>query len=246
MKALILAAGKGERMRPLTEHTAKPLLRAGGKRLIEWHLEHLAAIGVRDAVVNVAWLAAQFPESLGDGSRWGLRLHFSHEGDEPLETGGGMLNALTVLGTDPFLVINGDISCNLDLSTLPHEPRGHAHLVMVDNPVQHPHGDFVLDSDGLLSESRGTLPRLTYAGIGVFRPELLDDWRRVIGPTLGAAATPPRFPLAPLLRNAMRSGLVSGQHHRGAWIDVGTPQRLAELDQQLSGTVEAHHPTTRG
>src|SRR5688572_579684 len=145
MKALVLAAGLGERMRPLTLHTPKPLLEAGGKPLIAWHLEKLAAIGVREVVVNTSWLAARFPRVLGDGSRWGLRLHYSHEGDTPLETGGGMLHALRLLGDAPFLAVNGDIWTDFDFRDLPREPAGEAQLVLVDNPPQHPDGDFVLD-----------------------------------------------------------------------------------------------------
>ena len=147
MKALVFSAGLGERMRPLTDTTPKPLLVAGGKPLIQWHLEKLAAIGVRDVVINTSWLAPQFPEVLGDGSRWGLRLHFLYEGPVALETGGGMLNALPLLAGDndsPFIAVNGDIACNFDFACLPHSLRGDAHLVLVDNPEHHPQGDFVL------------------------------------------------------------------------------------------------------
>ena len=234
MKALVFAAGLGERMRPLTDSTPKPLLRVGGKPLVEWHLERLAAIGVREVVLNTSWLAAQFPQALGDGSRWGLKLHFLHEGEVPLETGGGMHNALPVLCGDddvPFLAINGDIWCDHPLGTLP-APRGAAHLVLVDNPAHHPGGDFVLAADGSVS-AEGT-PRLTFSGIGVYRRALFDGWREVIGARAGADAVPPRFPIAPLLRAAMARGAVSGEHHRGRWTDVGTPQRLAELDALLA------------
>jgi MurNAc alpha-1-phosphate uridylyltransferase len=236
MKVLIFAAGKGERMRPLTERTPKPLLEAGGKPLIVWHLEKLAAIGVRDVVINTAWLAEQFPAALGDGSRWGLRLHYSYEGAEPLETGGGMLHALPLLRDDadadaPFLVVNGDIWCDADFSTLPREPQGRAHLLMVTNPAQHPHGDFVLDTDGrMLSDGAN---KLTYSGIGVYRPSLLGDWRNVIGNAPGAGESPPRFKLAPLLSAAMARAEVTGSLHPGEWTDVGTPERLAELDRRL-------------
>ncbi|MEG1679102.1 MAG: sugar phosphate nucleotidyltransferase, partial [Stenotrophomonas sp.] len=138
MKALIFAAGLGERMRPLTDHTPKPLLAVAGLPLIEWHLQRLAALGINDVVINTSWLATQFPEKLGDGSRWNLRLHYLYEGPVPLETGGGMHNALPLLGDAPFLAINGDIWSDFDFATLPLEPKGSAHLVMVDNPVQHP------------------------------------------------------------------------------------------------------------
>lgn len=232
MKALIFSAGKGERMRPLTLHTPKPLLVAGGKRLIEWHLERLAAAGVEDVVINTSWLGDQFAPALGDGARWGLRLHVIDEGAVPLETGGGILNALPALGDAPFLVVNGDVWTDVDFGTLPQAPAGDAHLVLVDNPAQHPRGDFILRGDGQVSDD-GEAARLTYAGIGVYRPRILDGWRAVIGDTPGAAAQPPQFGLAPLLRHAMAQGRVSGQHHRGRWTDVGTPERLAQLDAQL-------------
>lgn len=231
MNALIFAAGLGERMRPLTDHTPKPLLRIAGKPLIVWHLDKLAALGVRDVVINTSWLAAQFPDVLGDGSRWGLRIHYSFEGPTPLETGGGMWHALHLLGDAPFLAVNGDIWSNLDYASLPREPVGDAHLVMVDNPAHNPAGDFALGTTGQV-HSEGA-QRLTFAGIGVYRPRLLDGWQTVIGAVPGVEATPPRFKLAPLLRAAMARGAVTGQHHRGRWTDVGTPERLAELDATL-------------
>ncbi|KFN45729.1 N-acetylmuramate alpha-1-phosphate uridylyltransferase MurU [Arenimonas metalli] len=227
MKALVFAAGKGERMRPLTDHTPKPLLPVRGKPLIAWHLERLAAAGVRDVVVNIAWLADCFEPALGDGSRWGLRLHYSREGAEPLETGGGMLQAMPLLGDAPFLAVNGDIFCDCDFAALPREPHGLAHLVMVDNPGHNPRGDFALDAEGRLHADGAA--RLTFAGIGVYRPALLANWRDVIGPAPGADESPPRFKLAPLLRAAMARGEVDGRHHRGEWTDVGTPERLAAL-----------------
>ncbi|HRQ65723.1 MAG TPA: nucleotidyltransferase family protein [Xanthomonadaceae bacterium] len=232
MKALILAAGRGERMRPLTESTPKPLLEAGGRRLIEWHLERLAVAGVRDVVINTAHLAAQIHEALGDGARYGIAIRYSHEGDEPLETGGGMLHALAHLGDAPFIAVNGDIWTDFDFARLPWMPAGLAHLVLVDNPAQHPRGDFMLAACGRVSDDEAGA-RLTFAGIGVYRPALLDDWRAIIGEHAGAQRTPPAFPLAPLLRAAMRRGLVSGEHHRGAWTDVGTPERLAALQESL-------------
>jgi MurNAc alpha-1-phosphate uridylyltransferase len=230
MKALIFAAGKGERMRPLTEHTPKPLLRVRGKPLVEWHLEKLAACGVTEVVVNTSWLAAAFEPALGDGRRWGLRLHYSHEGPEPLETGGGMLHALPLLGDEPFIDVNGDIWCDHDFSRLPRQPEGLAHLVLVDNPPHHPGGDFALDRQGRVHAAGET--RFTFSGIGVYRPALLANWRTCLGAAPGTETQPPRFKLAPLLRAAMRAGDVTGEHHRGAWTDVGTPQRLAELDAQ--------------
>jgi len=240
MRALIFAAGVGERMRPLTRHTPKPLLSAGGKPLIAWHLEKLAALGVRDVVVNTSWLADCFPQALGDGSRWGLRLHFTYEGPTPLETGGGMLHALDLLtdgGAAPFLAVNGDIWTDHDFAALPTSPDGLAHLVLVDNPDHHPQGDFLLDAQGRVADppqAPGVSPAtLTFAGLGVYRPALLDGWRAVIGDAPGATQSPPRFRLPPLLRAAMARGQVTGEHHRGRWTDVGTPARLMELDQAL-------------
>ncbi|NUS37976.1 MAG: nucleotidyltransferase family protein [Lysobacter sp.] len=256
MKALILAAGLGERMRPLTNTTPKPLLIAGGRPLIAWHLEKLAACGVRDVVVNTSWLAEQFPPALGDGSRWGLRLHYSYEGPTPLETGGGMWNALALLADTPnapFLVVNGDIWTDYDFDRLPRDPAGDAHLVLVDNPPQHPGGDFAFDCEPARDERTHAdancdevevaghavplraegVRKLTFAGIGVYRPALFDGWRDVIGDVPGAREIPPRFKLAPLLRAAMARDAVTGEHHRGRWTDVGTAERLAQLDAAL-------------
>ena len=232
MKALIFAAGLGERMRPLTDTTPKPLLQVGGKRLIEWHLEKLAACGIDDVVINTSWLATQFPEVLGDGARWGLRIRYSYEGATPLETGGGMLHALPLLGDEPFLLVNGDVWTDLDFATLPREPEGLAHLVMVDCPPQATQGDFALDADGHV-RSDGP-QRLTYAGIGVYRPQLMDGWREH-SRDAGADDNPPRFRLAPILRAYMADGRIHGQHHRSRWTDVGTPERLARLGAELRG-----------
>lgn len=233
MKALIFAAGKGERMRPLTEHTPKPLLRVGGRRLIEWQLQRLADHGVREVVINTSWLAAQFPPALGDGRAWGLRIHYSEEGAEPLETGGGLLQALPWLGDAPFFIINGDVFCDVDLARLQLGDADLASLVVVDNPPHHPRGDFHFAA-GRLVEAAAGAPRLTFAGVGLYRAALLQDWRAVIGADAGADATPPRFKLAPLLYAAIAQRRVAALHHRGICIDVGTPQRLAELDAQLS------------
>jgi len=239
-KALIFAAGLGQRMRPLTNSTPKPLLHAGGKPLIVWHLEKLAALGVREIVINTAHLAEQFPAQLGDGQHWGVRLIYSHEGNTPLETGGGMLNALQRfdLGDAPFIAVNGDIWSDVDFARLPREPERLAHLVMVDNPAHHPEGDFYLQDNGQLNESGESTPgnnalKLTFSGIGVYRPELLNDWRAIIGTSPGTQSSPPRFPIAPLLRAAMPQGQVTGEHHRGHWTDVGTPERLAQLSALL-------------
>ena len=232
MKALIFAAGLGERMRPLTDTTPKPLLQVGGKRLIEWHLEKLAAIGVDDVVVNISWLADQFPATLGDGSRYGLRIAYSHEGDTPLETGGGMWNALPLLGEQPFLLVNGDVWTDVDFAGLPREPNGLAHLVMVDRPPQATHGDFALDDAGFVRADGEH--RLTYSGIGVYRPQLFDGWRGIVeAPAIVNGK--PKFPLAPILRAHMADSRITGEHHRGRWADVGTPARLATLDAELRG-----------
>ncbi|MFC4762248.1 N-acetylmuramate alpha-1-phosphate uridylyltransferase MurU [Dyella koreensis] len=231
--ALIFAAGLGERMRPLTNHTPKPLLEAGGKPLIAWHLEKLAAIGVHYVVINTSHLAEQFPEVLGDGSRWGLRIRYAYEGPTPLETGGGMLNALPLLGPEPFIAVSGDVWTDADFSALPAEPTGVAHLMMVDNPAHHPTGDFHLDSEGVLHEQGE--PRLTFSGLGVFRRELLEDWRKVVIDATDMGPRP-RFKLRPLLTAGMQRNAISGHLHQGAWTDVGTPQRLDELNAHLRGS----------
>lgn len=231
MKALILAAGLGERMRPLTDTTPKPLLAVGGKPLVAWHLEKLAAIGVREVVLNTSWLADRFPPALGDGARWGLRIHYSYEGPTPLETGGGMWQALRLLGEAPFIAVNGDVWTDFDFARLPASPEGDAHLVLVDSPEHNRGGDFALDADGNVA-SQGA-ERLTFAGIGMYRPSLFDGWREVIGDAPGSGETPPRFKLAPLLRAAMARARVTGEHHRGRWTDVGTPARLATLHAEL-------------
>ncbi len=237
MKALIFAAGLGERMRPLTDSTPKPLLSVGGKRLIEWHLETLATHGIDEVVVNTSWLADQFPQALGDGSRWGLQIHYAYEGSTPLETGGGMCNALQWLGDAPFIAVNGDIWCDADLAALPREPAGEAHLLLVGNPAHNPRGDFVLDDNGHVHSDGDH--RLTFSGIGVYRASLLADWRDVIGDVAGTERMPPRFKLTPLLRAAMGRGAVTGTHHRGRWTDVGTPERLQLLDEALRTEAQA-------
>lgn len=233
MKALVFAAGLGERMRPLTEHTPKPLIEAGGKPLIVWHLEKLAAMGVQNVVINTSWLADRFPAVLGDGARWGLQLHYLHEGDTPLETGGGMLNARAVLGEAPFLLVNGDIWTDFDFARLPREPDGLAHLVMIDPPGYATHGDFALDEAGYVRQDGES--RLTYAGIGIYRAALLDDWQRHVDEHASTAANgKPRFRLAPILRAHMDKDSICGERHAGRWTDVGTPDRLAELERALA------------
>ncbi len=221
MKAMILAAGRGERMRPLTDHTPKPLLKVGGKSLMVWHLERLAAAGFKDIVINHAHLGAQIEAALGDGREWGLSIQYSPEG-AALETAGGIANALPLLGRAPFLVINGDIFTDVDVGGLSLASPDVAHLVMVDNPPQHAAGDFVLDHGKLHADGA---VKLTFSGVGVYQPSLFDGIAR------GEAAR-----LAPLLKAAMAQGLVSGSHHLGAWHDIGTPERLHALDSQLQST----------
>lgn len=216
---MILAAGRGERMRPLTDHTPKPLLTVAAKPLIVWHIERLARAGICDLVINHAHLGQQIEDVLEDGARWGVRIRYSREGEgRALDTGGGIFHALPLLGAAPFLVINGDVWCDLDPRRLTLGADDLVKLVMVDNPPQHPAGDFHLHGGRLSADGE---PRLTYSGIGVYHPDLFE------GCSAGA------FPLAPLLRLAMRAGRAGGEYHRSRWTDVGTPQRLAELDRTL-------------
>ncbi len=219
MKTLILSAGRGERMRPLTDDMPKPLLRAGDRALIEYHLDALALAGIRDIVINISYLGEQIRAALGDGKVYGVHIAYSDEGPRALETGGGIFNALPLLGSAPFLVVNGDIWTEYPYSELPQQPTGLAHLVMVSNPTHHPRGDFVLEHGMLYDKPEDT--RLTFSGIGVYQPALFDDCK------------PGAFPLAPLLRRAMANGQISGEHYRGEWLDIGTPARLAELDRML-------------
>ena len=216
---MILAAGRGERMRPLTDHTPKPLLQAGGKPLIVQHIERLAAVGLRDIVINHAHLGEQIETALGDGGAFGVHIRYSPEG-RALETGGGIHRALALLGPAPFLVINGDVWTDIDFTGLTLATGDLAHLVLVDNPAHNTRGDFALRQGRVMADGE---PRLTFSGVVVYRTELF------------AGCTPGAFPLAPLLRSAMTRGLVGGTHHRGIWIDIGTPERLADLDRMLMG-----------
>lgn len=218
MKAMILAAGRGERMRPLTDHTPKPLLQVGGKPLIVWHLERLAKAEFKEVVINHAHLGKQIEQALGSGSAWGLSIEYSAE-IKALETAGGIANALPLLGDSPFLVVNGDVFTEINFGVLQLVSPNLAHLVMVDNPPQHPDGDFALDSGKITA--RGS-HKLTFSGVGVYHPALFVDVDR------SQAAK-----LAPLLRSAMAEGLVTGDHYQGVWHDIGTPERLTFLDQQL-------------
>ncbi|HXU93636.1 MAG TPA: nucleotidyltransferase family protein [Gallionella sp.] len=236
MRAMILAAGRGERMRPLTDHTPKPLLPAGGKPLIVWHIERLARAGFTDLVINHAHLGIQIEEALGNGSRFGVHIAYSDEG-KALETAGGIANALPLLGDEPFAVVNGDVWCDYDFTRLPmleaamQASGDMAHLVLVDNPPHHPNGDFLLHNGRVVDSTTGELhSKLTFSGIGIYQPALFAGIPR------GSVA-----PLAPLLRGQIALGKVSGEHHRGLWVDVGTPQRLAELDTQIRSSQNAAH-----
>ncbi len=217
MKAMILAAGLGTRMRPLTDQTPKPLLPVAGKPLIVWHLEALAAQGVAEVVINVSHRREQLMQALGQGEAWGLTIHWSVE-EQPLETAGGIIQALPWLGQQPFLLINGDVWWRPRWDLMQLAEGDLAHLLLVDNPVHHAQGDFML-CQGRVHEGEDS--RLTFAGISLLSPDLF----RGIMPGV--------HPLAPLLRQAIRAGLVSGHYYPGPWVDVGTPQRLQSLDQAL-------------
>ncbi len=225
MKAMILAAGRGERMRPLTDTCPKPLLVAGGKPLIVWHIERLAAAGITELVINHAHLGQMIEDALGDGAAFGVRIAYSPEG-KALETAGGIARALPLLGDAPFLVVNGDVFCDADLVALCRAAESLcadgplAHLILVANPAHHPDGDFGLHPDGLIRDAGGE--RLTFAGLGAYHPALF-------------AGLSPDEPakLAPLLRAAMADEHVTGARLDGHWVDVGTPERLAELDARL-------------
>jgi MurNAc alpha-1-phosphate uridylyltransferase len=220
MKAMILAAGRGERMRPLTDHTPKPLLSVGGKPLIVWHLERLSNSGFKQIVINHAHLGAQIEQALGDGSAWDLKIQYSAESCA-LETAGGIANALHLLGGEPFLVVNGDVFTEIDFNHLKLESPYLANLVMVDNPPQHPNGDFAIQS-GKLNEDADK--KLTFSGVGVYHPQLF------VGVERGQPAK-----LAPLLKTAMAKGLIHGEHYKGVWHDIGTPDRLRQLDVSIGG-----------
>jgi len=219
MKAMILAAGKGERLRPLTLHTPKPLVRAADVPLIEYHVRALAAAGFTELVINHAWLGQQIEDYLGDGARFGVRIAYSAEG-EPLETGGGIFKALPLLGDQPFVLVNGDIFTDYPFAQLRRPLSGLAHLVLVANPTHHAGGDFCLQG-GQVSDAQAGEGNLTYSGLAV------------LSPVLFAECQPGAFKLAPLLRQAMAAGQVSGEQFAGCWVDVGTHERLAEVERLL-------------
>ncbi len=223
MKAMILAAGLGNRMRPLTLYKPKPLLEVGGKPLIVWHIEKLKKIGVTEIIINSAWLADVLIGALGDGSQFGVTIRWTREA-EGLETAGGIINALPLLGTEPFILVNGDVWTTFDFSSLLNVNLGAdlAHLVFVTNPAQHPKGDFILANGRSYTFEQGQQGEaLTYSGVAVINPKMFDG--------LDAG----KRPLAPLLKNAMLDGKISAEKMQAAWVDVGTPERLSDLDLQI-------------
>ena len=212
--AMILAAGRGERMRPLTDHTPKPLLTVRDKPLIVWHIQRLKQAGISQLVINHAHLGEQIEQTLGDGSSLGVSIIYSPEATA-LETGGGIARALPLLGEQPFLVVNGDVWTDIDYAALALDEHDLAHLVLVSNPSHNPKGDFALNDGRVAAEGED---KLTFSGIGLYQPHLF------------AGQSEERFPLAPLLRNAMSQNKVGGYQHQGIWMDVGTPERLAEIN----------------
>ena len=217
MKAMILAAGRGERMRPLTDKVPKPLLQAGGKPIIQHTIEQLVSAGFSEIVINIAHLGKQIKDTLGTGRQFGASIAYSDEGDTGLETAGGIIKALPLLGDAPFLVVNGDIANNYDFTQLHNKAIDLAHLVLIPNPEHHPEGDFHLSDDGLIN-AQGK-PTLTFSGIGLYSPKLFDN------------TAPGKTKLAPILRLAMAQNRVTGEQFNGFWMDIGTPQRLDDLDQ---------------
>lgn len=225
MKAMLLAAGRGERMRPLTDDLPKPLLRAGGRALIEYHLHALAAAGIREVVINLSWQGERIRAFLADGSRYGLTLSYSEEGPEPLDTGGGIHRALPLLGSGPFIVVNGDTWTDHPLSALHLPPGSLAHLLLVPNPAHNPAGDFALGAGGVIAAAG---ERRTYSGLAILDPALF------------AGCEAGRFPLKPLLDRALGAGRLTGEALAGTWVDVGTPERLADLDHRLARGLLTH------
>lgn len=217
MQALILAAGKGERMRPLTLVKPKPLLEVCGTTLIEHHIINLKNAGITDIVITVSWLAQQIMKKLGNGNQYGVKIRYSFEGDEPLETGGGIHKALILLKKAPFLVVNGDIKTDIDFTCIKPQPDKLAHLILVKNPNHNLGGDFSLDHDNLLSCQNSQMKK-TYSGIGIFHPRLFESCQ---------AGT---FSVVPLLKNAMKDSLITGQLYRGKWDDIGTISRLTAIN----------------
>ena len=223
MKAMILAAGHGTRMKPLTDHTPKPLLKVGGKPLIVWHIEKLKKAGFKNIIINIAWLGDQIPKALGDGSQFSVNLEYSDEQkDGALETAGGIIKALPFFDDKPFFVVNGDVWCDYEYSNSnPLKDNQLAHLVLVNNPEHNPEGDFSLSNLAVKTEGKN---KLTFSGIGYYHPDLFKSLAEG------------KRPLAPLLREAMGNCKVSGEHFSGDWRDIGTPERLSELDTYLQST----------
>jgi len=227
MKAMILAAGLGQRMRPLTDKLPKPLLCLAGKPLLQYHLEALARAGIKEVVINLAYLGHMIRAYVGDGSRFGLQVQYSEEA-EPLETAGGLLKALPLLGDEPFILVNGDVWTDFDLGQLSQTRLAagiDAHLVLVPNPDFHPKGDFSLSSEGKLLDSTD-LPKHTFAGMSLIHPGLIRDYPQ----------QRPKFPLVEVLRYAITRQRISGQLYEGRWSDIGTPERLHALDRELCKT----------
>ena len=224
MKAMVLAAGRGERLRPLTDTLPKPLIPVAGKPLIGYHLEALAKAGVRDVVINLSWLGERIRETLADGRQYGVSISYSEEGPVPLETGGGIFKALPLLGPAPFLVVNGDVFTDINLGSVTLPDDADACLVFVPNPSHNSRGDFALNGD--VVEDRDPR-RFTYSGVGVYRPEFF------------AGCSPGKFPLLPLLKRAIAARRLRGVLHQGEWCDVGTPERLATLDAQVRARIIA-------
>ena len=228
MKAMILAAGLGNRMRPLTDHTPKPLLCAGGKPLIEYHLDNLHRAGIRDVVINLAYLGEKIRTTLGDGQRFALNIHYSTE-PEPLETGGAILHALDLLGSEPFLLINGDVWCDVNIGEFIRQPLNKnqlGHLLLVPNPEFHSHGDFALAENGQLLDDPDKIhpQRFTFGGISLLAPALIAEY----------PGKRQKFPLVEVLRRAINHQQLTGHIHTGHWSDVGTPERLEELERYLA------------
>lgn len=233
MKAMILAAGLGQRMRPLTDHLPKPLLCLADKPLLQYHLEALAQAGICEVIINLAYLGHKIREYLGDGSRFGLQVEYSEE-PEPLETAGALLKALPLLGEEPFMLINGDVWTDFDLRLLSQHllaPQVDAHLVLVPNPEFHPRGDFCLNRSGLLVDDP-ELPKYTFAGLSLIHPRLIRDYPQ----------QRPKFPLVEVLRDGIARRRISGSLYQGRWSDIGTPERLYLLDSELRNTPLSSHP----
>ena len=224
MKAMVMAAGRGERLRPLTDTLPKPLAPVAGKPLMGYHLHALAKAGIREVVINLSWLGDRIKAALGDGRDYGVRILYSEEGPVPLETGGGIFNALPLLGMQPFLVVNADVWTDIDFGRVVLDDAADASIVLVPNPAHNPRGDFALEGDAVM-EREVTHESYTYSGVGIYRPEFF------------AGCSPGKFPLLPLLRRAIAAQRLRGWVHRGEWFDIGSIERLAALDQRVRSTV---------